>query len=137
MTARRTQKGFTLIELMVTVAIVAILAAIAIPNYQDYVRKAHRAAAAQFIADVANLQHQFMLDNRTYATTLAGLGITAEPDNVDEFFNISIATDLTTAPYEFTVTATGIGMHNGETIEIDHLNDRCGPDGAWGEPIAC
>lgn len=133
MTAKRPQNGFTLVELMIVVVIIAILAAIAIPNYQDYVRKAHRAAAAQFVADIANLQAQYLLDNRIYANDLTDLGITAEPDNVDDFFDISITMSTAVAPYTFTVTASGIGMHAGETITVNHLNQRTGPDGAWGD----
>ncbi len=132
-TAKRSQNGFTLIELMIVIVIVAILAAVAIPGYQEYVRKSHRAAAAQFVADIANLQAQYLLDNRTYAGNLAALGITSEPANVDDFFNVSITVDTTVAPYEFTVTAAGIGMHSGESITMNHLNQRTGPDGSWGD----
>jgi type IV pilus assembly protein PilE len=61
------QSGFTLIELMITVAIVAILAAIAMPSYQEYVKRGHRAAAQAEMMDIANLQQQLLLANRSYA----------------------------------------------------------------------
>jgi len=60
-------QGFTLIELMVTVAIVAILAAIAVPNYQQYVIRAKRAAAQSEMMVIANFEQQYLLANRTYA----------------------------------------------------------------------
>ncbi len=60
-------QGFTLIELMVTVAIVAILAAIAVPSYQQYVIRAKRAAAQSEMMVIANFEQQYLLANRTYA----------------------------------------------------------------------
>ncbi|MGV3741145.1 MAG: type IV pilin protein [Burkholderiaceae bacterium] len=63
--------GFTLIELMVTVAIVAILAAVAIPSYQQYVIRGHRTAAQAQMMDIANRQQQYLLANRAYATKSA------------------------------------------------------------------
>lgn len=76
----RPARGFTLIELMVTIAIVAILAGIALPGYQNYVRKSHRSAAQAEMLDIANRQQQFLLVNRGYATTLSNLGYTVPSD---------------------------------------------------------
>ena len=67
-----TRGGFTLIELMVTVAIVAILAAVAIPNYSSYIVRSNRAAAKQFVLTVANKQEQYILDARQYGTAIFG-----------------------------------------------------------------
>lgn len=66
-----TQHGFTLIELMITVAIVGLLAAVAYPSYTRYVIKAHRSAAQAQMLDIANRQQQFLLSNRAYATKAA------------------------------------------------------------------
>jgi type IV pilus assembly protein PilE len=67
--------GFTLIEVLIVVAILGILMSIAVPAYNEYVRRAHRAAAQQFLLDVAQRQEQYLLDNRQYATILgAGAG---------------------------------------------------------------
>jgi len=68
-------RGFTLIEVMVTVALVAILAAVALPTYRDHVRKSRRAEAQSFLLAVAARQQQFLLDTRSYGATLAGVGI--------------------------------------------------------------
>lgn len=65
---RRVQRGFTLIELMMTVAIVGILAAVAYPAYTSHIVKSNRAAAKAQMLDVANRQQQFLLANRSYAT---------------------------------------------------------------------
>lgn len=66
--ARPVQRGFTLIELMITVAIVAILASVAYPSYQQYVIRGKRTAAQAEMMDIANRQQQFLLANRSYAT---------------------------------------------------------------------
>ena len=61
------QQGFTLIELMITVVIVAILASIAVPSYRQYVIRANRVAAKEAMMDIANRQQQFLLAHRSYA----------------------------------------------------------------------
>jgi prepilin-type N-terminal cleavage/methylation domain-containing protein len=55
-------RGFTLIELLVVMVIAGILAAIAIPNYSEYIVRSNRSAAQSFIANVASRQAQFFLD---------------------------------------------------------------------------
>ena len=87
MTQSRT-RGFTLIEIMIAVAIVGILAAIALPAYQEQVRKSRRATAEAHLMDIAARQQQFLLDNRRYATDLATLTVTT-PTNVSDFYTVT------------------------------------------------
>lgn len=61
------QQGFTLVELLITVVIVAILASIAVPSYRQYVIRANRSAAKEAMMDIANRQQQFLLAHRSYA----------------------------------------------------------------------
>lgn len=102
--------GFTLIELMITVAIVAILAAVALPSYTKYVAKGRRAAAQAVMLSVGNKQEQFMLNARSYfpspagtTTTLTGLGITV-PADVSTYYDLSV-TSSASSPPGWTVTA--------------------------------
>lgn len=79
----RSISGFTLMELMITLAIVALLAAIAVPSYRDYIIRSNRIDATSALLKIAAAQEKFFLQNNTYATNdllddapPAGLGIT-------------------------------------------------------------
>ena len=114
--------GFSLLELMIVVAVIGILAGIAIPNYQSYVVKSKRAAAEAFIMGLSNSETQLLLDLRQYvsvannaafpnAPTAAnpGLGLTV-PTDVSANYNISIAaTNPANAPPTFVITAAPTG----------------------------
>jgi type IV pilus assembly protein PilE len=110
----RAVRGFTLIELMITVAIIAILAAVALPSYQDYVRKSRRADAQSFMSEVVARQQHWLVDRRAYAASITdapasnGLGMTI-PTNVASYYTVTLATDNTTNPPSFTVTGTPAG----------------------------
>ena len=72
-------KGFTLIELMIVVAIMGILTAIAYPSYTVYVAKSARAEAHTSLLRASNLQEQYYLDNRGYTEDMIELGLGADP----------------------------------------------------------
>lgn len=71
-------RGFTLIEVMITVAIIGILASIAYPSYTQYVVRANRSAAQAQMLDIANRQQQFLLADRAYKTTVTGYSLPSE-----------------------------------------------------------
>lgn len=71
--------GFTLIELMIVVAIVGILAAVAYPSYVEQVRKGKRADAQSALLDAVNRQEQFFLDRKRYTADMTELGYAADP----------------------------------------------------------
>ena len=101
----RKHRGFTLIELVVVVAIIGILVSIAYPSYQSHLRKGRRAQAESFLMEVANGQQQYLLDARTYAPDLATLG-KVPPTDVSNFYNLRVVT--ATPPPSFTIQATPI-----------------------------
>jgi type IV pilus assembly protein PilE len=100
------RQGFTLIELMITVVIVGILAAVAYPSYIQHVVKAKRTAAESFILEVASRQEQYNLDARQYASSMTILGATSIPAEVSGSYTVTLAADNSVAPPTYTVTAT-------------------------------
>lgn len=103
---RRPQHGFTLIELMITVAVVGILAAIAYPTYQNAMAKNRRATAQAYLADVAQREQQYVLDNRAYTDSTTNLRLPV-PADVSRYYTIAI-TAATSTPPAFTATAAPV-----------------------------
>jgi type IV pilus assembly protein PilE len=121
MNTKSRSKGFTLIELMIVVAIVAILTTIAYPNYRDYVIRGQLVDATQGLAAVRANMERFFQDNRTYLTVGTFVPpCTAAPVAYGKF-NISCAATATT----FTATAVGgAGTLTGFTFTVDQANTQ-------------
>ena len=93
MSRMKKQAGFSLIELMIVIVIVAILASIAIPSYREAVRRSDRRAAQAVMMDIANRERQYFVGNRAFATN-AELGY-ALPPEVSEKYTFE---DMTSMP---------------------------------------
>ena len=109
---RQASKGFTLIELMVVVAIVGILAAVAIPSYRSYTIRAARQQAQTELLQMAALQEKIFLNSNAYAfsltaaydgTSAGGLG-RSSGKTVDGKYTLTL--DITTPSSTFVLTAT-------------------------------
>ncbi len=100
---RSRARGFTLIELMVTVAIAAILASVAIPMYRDYVIRGRIIDATSKLSDFRVRMEQYFMDNRTYANG-AACGVADPKDTDDAGFTITCKDPSATA---YTAIATG------------------------------
>ncbi|RZM85227.1 prepilin-type cleavage/methylation domain-containing protein [Pseudoalteromonas rubra] len=135
---KHTEQGFTLVEMMITIAILGILASIAYPSYSEYVRRAARAEAAATLLDAANKQEQYFVDNRQYASTLAELGLPTTTEN--DYFSLQIALGDDLNSFVVTATATGGPLADDTectTLTINNLNIRgstgtLAADRCWG-----
>lgn len=96
-------KGFTLIELMIVVAVIGIIAAIALPSYEDYVMRARRADAKTALLNVQLAQEKWRANNTTYGA-LSDLGISSTSD--DGYYGVAVSGATATA-YSATATAQG------------------------------
>jgi len=73
------QRGITLMELMIVVAIISMIAAFAYPSYTQYVVSTKRTAATSTLLQIADRQQQFFMDNKSYTGDLTNLGFAASP----------------------------------------------------------
>ena len=121
-TPTSTARGFTLIELMITVAVVGILAAVAYPSYQSYMSKSRRLDAKISLMSAAQAMERFYTENMSYASATAG---TVFPTSSNEgHYTIGFA-DGSPAAEAFTLTATPVasGPQNGDKCGTFTLNN--------------
>lgn len=118
--------GFTLVELMVTVTIAAILLSIAIPSYSNYVRQGRRVDAKSALLDMASLEERYYSNNNVYSITTTDLGYSgAFPVTIGNgYYTIAAPTVIAAAPTaavpggtpsSFTITATAAGDQVNDT----------------------
>ncbi|XXK59506.1 type IV pilin protein [Porticoccaceae bacterium nBUS_09] len=140
MTIRRWCFGFTLIELMVCIAIMALLVSLAYPSYQQYVIRANRAAAQQFLMDAASVQHQYLLANNgegyasetvLYGATGNGCnssgGLISVPSRVCDFYTVRNILSGSSATFIVQAIPSSGKMQNGDgTLEVHHDGEKVG-----------
>jgi type IV pilus assembly protein PilE len=129
----RTQRGFTLIEVMVTVAIVAILAAIAVPNYRDYVIRGKLIEATAGLSDARVKMEQYFQDNRAYPGGCVNAPTNPPVGSIQimalKYFNLTCSNNSATT---YTITADGINDVAGFTYTIAQDNSKTSAFAATG-----
>jgi type IV pilus assembly protein PilE len=109
--------GFTMVELMIVVAIVAILAAIAYPSYRDHVRRANRTEGQALLLDAAAKQERFFSENNSYTATVGagGLGLSTTSEN--GYYTLAIAAATAGCPIAtcFVAQVTPAGGQSDDT----------------------
>lgn len=133
-------RGFTLIELMITVVVVAILAAIAYPSYTDYVQRSKIAEATGELGTMRVRLEQFYQDNRpsNYGSTATVCGI-AVPTSPSFTFTCNWGAGGTSQSFLVTATGNAAAGMSGYAFTIDHSNAQrtTAFPGAAGLPAAC
>jgi type IV pilus assembly protein PilE len=121
--------GFTLIELMIVVAIVAILAAVAYPSYTAQIVRGQRSTGQNFIMDLAQREEQYFLDNRAYTNVLANLGYAAVPPQVAPLYAAPAFVLVAGPPAGYTISlaplaGTRLAQTNDGTLLANNLSQR-------------
>lgn len=140
----RHQSGFTLIEIMIVVIIIAVLSAIAIPQYQQYIVRSKLTDAMNNLSAERVLMEQHYQDNRQYACPAAGDSTTPPFPQMKYFtFTCELGTDASgNAKQAYTLTATGLttdSQVSGFTYTLDNTNAKSsvGPSNWGGTQASC
>ena len=119
------QSGFTLIEIMMVLVILAGLVSVAFPTYENSVRKSARTAAKGALMDVAARQEQFFMNNKSYSSSLTGLGL-PDPYYIDKK-NEGVASTDTNRAYQLSLeNVTGTSYDVKATPQLAQTADVCG-----------
>jgi type IV pilus assembly protein PilE len=132
------RSGFTLIEVMIVVAIVAILAAIALPSYRDYIVRGKLVEGTRALAGLRARMEQYHQDNRTYLTVSAAIVSPCAANTTAGTFALACPM---LSPTAYQLAATGSGVTNGFVFTTDTQGNQATlrvPSG-WGTaaPYAC
>ena len=132
-------RGFTLIEIMIAVAIVTILVSIALPSYSSVMLKLNRTAGQQFMMDIANKEEQINIDQRAFTATIGSGGLGLVPTR-DVAANYTFAVALTGNDCAgvalggpgYAIRATAIGSQASDgNLCLDSRNNKT-PAAKWG-----
>jgi type IV pilus assembly protein PilE len=135
---RPTAAGFTLVELMITVAIATLLLVVAVPSYQAQVQKSRRTDARSALLDLAGREERWFSSNNAYTNVPANLGYVSITPVGSGYYNVAIvvvaANPANVPPTQagYTITATPIGIQAQDTICASFTVDQTGTQTSTG-----
>jgi type IV pilus assembly protein PilE len=135
---RASASGFTLAELMITVAIAALLLVVAVPSYQAQVQKSRRTDARSALLDLAGREERWFSSNNAYTNVPANLGYASITPVGSGYYNVAIvvvaANPANVPPTQpgYTITATPIGIQAKDTICASFTVDQTGTQTSTG-----
>ena len=119
--SNRFVQGFTLIELVIVIAIVAVLLGIAYPAYDQWVIKSRRADGKALLLLAAQRQQQFFTSNNSYTAKIGDGGLQVGTTSAEGYYTLSVSADATT----YLLTATRVSPQTADTkcgdLTINHL----------------
>ena len=142
-------RGFTLLELLVTLIIVGILASIAYPSYTGYLARSRRSEAQQLVVSIANRETQYLLDSRMYTNVIGATGLNANTERftctptaapttcVNLYYTVTVTVDNVATPPTFTVNAAAQGTQASDgNLSLTHTGVKerrygVGPNLGW------
>ena len=116
MTARNMPQGFTLIELMITVVVIAILASIALPSYREYIARARRADTQAQLMNASQFVERYFTANGTYVAVALPTPLAQSPESGTAQYTITLSNLL---PMTYTLTASPV-------VGQSMVGDKCG-----------
>ncbi|WP_460856468.1 type IV pilin protein [Rheinheimera gaetbuli] len=124
MRSGRAQAAFSLLEMMVAIAIIAILVSICYPSYQQYVLRTYRSEATSQLYLLANAQEQYIADYGLYTADFSKLGWQSPPQGSRYYYRITLLHD--NQGYQLTASATGLQQADSDCPEftLNHLGQR-------------
>nr|WP_165419396.1 type IV pilin protein [Corallincola spongiicola] len=134
----RRSQGFTLIEVMITVAVIAILASFAYPSYQNYMAKTYRTEGKRELVRLSNLMEQYFLDSRKYPTDLSKLGLVTSSSGFETEDGHYVISASQTTVFDYTLKASPQGVQATRDSSCGYLTlDNLGTKGAQGSVADC
>jgi len=128
-------KGFSLLELMIVVVIAGVIAAIAVPSYQEQSRKSRRSAATAALLDATSRQEQFFLDNKAYTTTIIAGGLNMSAITERGSYALSVDAPTGACPLDrcYRVRATPQGAQSADSCGALTINSERvkSPNDCW------
>lgn len=132
---RRAIKGFSLLELLIVMVVAGIIAAIAVPSYQEQSRRSQRSAATTALFDATSRQEQFFLDNKTYTTTIIAGGLNMNAITESGSYALSVDAPTGACPLDrcYSVRATPQGAQSADSCGALTINSERvkSPNDCW------